>query len=51
MKATFITLNGETVYHHKGRLCTRKRPMNPWLKAAILLGLIDLTSALYLILR
>ena len=51
MKALFITLNGENLYHHKGRIRSPKRPMPRLLRWAIILGTLDLVGILYLLLR
>lgn len=51
MKALFITLNGENLYHHNGKVRTSKRPMPRLLRWALIVGTLDLVGILYLLLR
>jgi len=48
MKALFLTLNGENLYHHNGRIGRRKKKSR-LLRGALIVGILDLVGVLYIL--
>lgn len=50
MKALFLDLNGETLYHHKGHIVRRRRRWGLWPLLGLLICLIDVLAVLFMLL-